>query len=102
MKSIASLGSAWATERFPNSLHLIPIFFLFRRFDNLNARIILAMQDGICKLEEDLNAIDDLCSWTSGIDINNGSFRQETQENKEQIIWKIHQKLKDCSMAFKF
>ena len=74
-------------------------FFVFRRFDNLNARVILALQDQICELEEDLDAIDNSCSRTDGPHVNNGSFRQETQENRERIIWNIHQKLKDYSIS---
>src|ERR1700722_559445 len=47
-------------------------FFVLRRFGTLNARVILALQDQLSKLEEDLEEIDNRCSRLNAGNINNG------------------------------
>jgi hypothetical protein len=72
-------------------------FFVLRRFGALNARVILALQDQLSKLEEDLEEIDKRCSELDAGDVNNGSFRQETQKDRRDVIWNIHRKLREYS-----
>lgn len=49
----------------------------FRRFGVLNARVALGMQDEIAHLEAQLRAVDKDFSSVYGMDINNGSLRDE-------------------------
>ena len=74
-------------------------FFFVRQFRTLNARIILAMQDQLVELEEEFNHLDDRLSRKDAKDIHNGSFRQETDRNRLNLIWEIQRKLKDYSMG---
>lgn len=74
-------------------------FFILRKFGSLNARVILALQDEICRLERDLTALDDECSQKTGPDYHNGSFRDDLgSPRSELLIRKIYGKLKDYSM----
>jgi len=61
-------------------------FFVIRRFGTLNARVILAMQDRISELEEQLDALDEQYSVLSCEDLNNGSFRDEPKQDRMDII----------------
>lgn len=74
-------------------------FFFIRQFRTLNVRIILAMQDQLVELEEELNLLDNQLSRKDAKDIHNGSFRQETDRNRLNLIWEIQRKLKDYSMG---
>ncbi|KAL4788757.1 hypothetical protein BDV19DRAFT_383649 [Aspergillus venezuelensis] len=55
-------------------------FCNFRRFERLNTRVILALQDEISQIEESLDEIDRCHSSPDAPDVNNGSFRQDTQQ----------------------
>ena len=70
--------------------------FLLRRFNNLNARVILGLQDRLCELEQQLDALDEGYR-TSDEDINNGSFRFETQRDRIDLLKKIKERLKEYS-----
>lgn len=50
---------------------------LFRRFGVLNVRVALDMQDQLAKLEEKLQALDKQYSSVYGVDVNNGSLRDD-------------------------
>ena len=70
--------------------------FLLRRFNTLNARVILGLQHRISELEQELDVIED--GYRSGSDdINNGSFRYDTQEDRITLLKKIEEKLKEYS-----
>jgi hypothetical protein len=71
--------------------------FLLRRFRTLNVRIALALQDNLSKLESQLAEIDRHCSQREAVPINNGSFREETQESRKVLLNDIQQKLKEYS-----
>ena len=76
--------------------------FLIRRFDNLNARVILSLQDQLSRLEADLVALDNQFSARECEDLNNGSFRREPKPERAELINNIYLKLKDysqCSLA---
>ncbi|TDZ15183.1 hypothetical protein Cob_v012011 [Colletotrichum orbiculare MAFF 240422] len=49
-------------------------FFLLRRFDTLNTRVALALQDEVSQLEEELGEFDQATSHVSGPDFNNGKL----------------------------
>ncbi|MCJ1350419.1 MAG: hypothetical protein MMC33_000400 [Icmadophila ericetorum] len=72
-------------------------FFLVRRFGNLNARVILSLQDQLSQLEEDLAALDNQFSSQDYEDLNNGSFRREPKPERAELINNIYLKLKDCN-----
>jgi sugar-specific transcriptional regulator TrmB len=74
-----------------------PNLFYVRQYRALNARIILAMQDQIAELEEELNRLDDSLSQATAPDIHNGSFRQEVSRERAQLIWEIQRKLRSYS-----
>jgi hypothetical protein len=73
-------------------------FFFLRKFHAVNARVLLAMQDSILLLEEDLNKIDNNLSYKSQDNKNhNGTFRREKNEERIRIIWKLQHRLKEYS-----
>jgi hypothetical protein len=71
-------------------------FFVIRRFDNLNARVILAMQWELTDLEYQINALDDKYSLRSSPDANNGTLRWDCPE-RTKLLWDIQKKLKEYS-----
>ena len=75
-------------------------FCSFRRFDQLNLRVILALQDKITCLEEELEDIDRLYSRQDVPDENNGSFRHDTRQERVKCIWKIKDALEDYSVFY--
>ena len=76
-------------KHFSNFIASDDDFSVVRRFGTLNARVILSVQDGISELEEKLNTIDEKCSDTSHIDINNGSFREDPRQDRREIVAKL-------------
>ncbi|KAI9641351.1 hypothetical protein NHQ30_010153 [Ciborinia camelliae] len=68
--------------------------FIIRRFNNLNARVILGLQDEICVMEEKLHAIDRRCK-EGNEDIWNGSFRGDTQQDRKILLQNIKERLKE-------
>lgn len=65
-------------------------FFVLRKFGTLNARVALALQDGIVELEEELNELDNYnrCSDVPE-DRNNASLRSDLDPRRNQIIQEI-------------
>jgi Family of unknown function (DUF6594) len=72
-------------------------FLIFRRFGTLNARVILAMQDGISAAEAKLKALDDEASLKNAPRRHNGSFRREEDQERKALITEIKEKLKEYS-----
>ncbi|WYZ40171.1 hypothetical protein EsH8_IV_000512 [Colletotrichum jinshuiense] len=68
-------------------------FFLLRRFDVLNVRVALALQDEISQLEQELENIDNMTSEVNGPIFNNGSFRGDV-EDRSQLVKQISKKLR--------
>lgn len=56
------------------------------------------MQDSISQLEEELAAIDAENSRLGIPPVNNGSFRHEKVERREEILIEAHSKLKEYSV----
>jgi hypothetical protein len=81
-------------KRFSRFVGFSPNFFMARQFRTVNARIILAMQDELVELEEELNKLDDELSTTNALDIHNGSFRLETERPRHELIWDLQKRLK--------
>ncbi|KAK1708091.1 hypothetical protein BDP67DRAFT_526008 [Colletotrichum lupini] len=60
-------------------------FFLLRRFDTLNVRVSLALQDEVSVLEEELDAFDSCFSKKSADDFNNGTLREDLKERSDLV-----------------
>lgn len=58
---------------------------IFRRFGALNARILLALQDEVSQLEEELNKMDTYYSGKDNEDVNNGTFRDEMPDRADLL-----------------
>ncbi|RYP39359.1 hypothetical protein DL767_002270 [Monosporascus sp. MG133] len=67
--------------------------FILRRFSSLNVRVALALQDQISVLEEQLGELDRWHSRRNAVDVNNGSFRHEPIEAREEVLTKITKKI---------
>ena len=72
-------------------------FLILRRFGTLHARVLLALQDQICVLEETLNSIDREASRKEAPHIHNGSFRTDQVQNRMDLILQIDKKLREYS-----
>ncbi|KAK4226716.1 hypothetical protein QBC38DRAFT_392594 [Podospora fimiseda] len=69
-------------------------FFILRRFDALNARIALRLQDQVSLLEEELVELDKKYSDRNFRDLNNGGFRRDQEDRfkkLEEICLKLSQ-----------
>lgn len=74
-------------------------FCNFRRFDKLNIRTILFLQDEISQLEERLDDIDTKYSKREAPDQNNGSFRKDTVQERADLLSQIRDRLEEYSTA---
>ena len=74
-------------------------FFVLRRFSTLAARVLLALQDELVELEEQLVIIDAHLSDPLAPDLHNGSFRQEMSEPRLDLIKHIDRKLRAYSKS---
>ena len=61
-------------------------FLLFRRFDAINARLLLYLQDKIAVLEEELEDLENTNSREEAGDIHNGSFRREALPERTALL----------------
>nr|KAK5443051.1 hypothetical protein LTR18_005728 [Exophiala xenobiotica] len=86
-------------------------FFLIRRFGDLNARVLLAMQDDIMQLEERLQAIDkryedaffDKATQKPLTPSRNDTLRCDPDPERKKILGKLKTMLKEyneCVIAF--
>ncbi|KAL3483260.1 hypothetical protein BJX62DRAFT_231109 [Aspergillus germanicus] len=73
-------------------------FCNFRRFDRLNIRVILALQDELVEIEESLAEIDRASSRRDAPDLNNGSFRDDPQRVRADLVWEARHKLEEYSL----
>jgi hypothetical protein len=96
---VQNLPRRWQTIGYPIFADFVASsdeFFLLRRFGTLNSRVILGLQDEICKLEASLKELD--TSYMNDPEpINNGSFRQEAKEDRKALLNIIKDKLKEYS-----
>ena len=76
-------------------------FYILRRFDKLNARLCLRLQDEVCNLEERLSEIDHQYSRRESEDVNNGTFRDDLDDRAQLLdllMDKIERYSKDSSV----
>ncbi len=72
-------------------------FFVLRRFGALSARVLLGLQDQLSRVEEDLEALEKKARDVNAPDVHNGSFRQETQRDREALTCQAQRLLKEYS-----
>lgn len=77
-------------------------FFVLRRFGALSARVLLGLQDELSRLEEDLETLERRVREKDAPDIHNGSFRQETQEDRQALVCQAQRLLRDYSQSRPF
>ena len=71
-------------------------FYILRRFDKLNIRTALAIQDDISILEETLHILDQGYSAKEAKDIHNGKFRDDVGD-RTRVMELITQRLYNYS-----
>ena len=99
------INRAWKYAGYKNYTRFVGAsrsFFFVRQFRTLNVRVILAMQDGIAEMEEDLKELDDELSRKTTPDTHNGSFRKEHSEERLELIWNIKKRLENYSKRSKY
>lgn len=69
-------------------------FLLLRRFDKLTTRALLALQDEIVELEDQLESFENRLMQSGASDVHNGTFREEKQEVRVALVKEIHSKLR--------
>ena len=72
-------------------------FFVLRRFGILSARVLLDSQDQLARLEEQLEATEQQLRQRDAPDVHNGSFRQDTQAQRKEIISEARHLLREYS-----
>lgn len=73
-----------------------------RRFDRLNVRILLRLQDEISALEERLEEVERICMKRDSPEIHNGTFRQDTIPERAQLVVTITEKVERYSVLIVF
>jgi hypothetical protein len=68
-------------------------FLIFRRFDTLNARLLLYLQDQIVVLEERLEKLEDEHMADDAADMHHGSFRHDGLLERTQLFETLNGKL---------
>ena len=77
-------------------------FFVLRRFGALSARVLLELQDQLSRVEEDLESLEKRVRDEHAPDVHNGSFRQETQIDREALVCQAQRLLKEYSQSWPF
>ena len=77
-------------------------FLVFRRFGTLSARVLLSLQDQLSCLEEDLEACERRVRGKDVPDIHNGSFRQESQKDRQELVCRAQRLLQEYSQSSLF
>jgi hypothetical protein len=70
---------------------------MVRRFSVLTARVLLGLQDGLARDEERLAALERELAAKDAADVHNGSFRQESQQKRKDLLVDIEAKLRKYS-----
>lgn len=72
-------------------------FFIIRRFDVLNVRISLSLQDELSVLEDELSKIDrEYSKRDAAVVVNNGTLRPD-QQDRVELLNKIERKIRHYS-----
>jgi hypothetical protein len=69
-------------------------FLLLRRFGNIATRSLLALQDELVELESQLETLENQLMCSTGPEVHHGSFREETQEARVELIKEMTLKLR--------
>ena len=77
-------------------------FFVLRRFGALSARVLLGLQDQLSCLEQDLGALEKRVREKNAPDRHNGSFRQDTLEDRQALVSQAQSLLRDYSQYRSF
>lgn len=72
-------------------------FFVVRRFSTLTARVILALQDQLSELEEELAILEKSLKRFDSPAVHNGSFREETKVERAGLLMRINKRLREYS-----
>lgn len=73
-------------------------FFVVRRFDRLNMRVLLRLQDEISALEERLDEVENICMERESPQTHNGTFRQDVIPERTRLMLAITEKMERYSM----
>lgn len=73
-------------------------FFVLRRFGDLNARVLLLLQDRIVRLEEQLEYEDRMALLAPNEHADSGTFRDEPRLERERILDELSRELDRYSM----
>ncbi|KAK6082936.1 hypothetical protein SCUP515_02170 [Seiridium cupressi] len=69
-------------------------FFVVRRYDRIHCRVLLAKQDRIAKLEEELDTLDDSSSSRTASDMDNGTLKNDKSQGRKQILADLGRELR--------
>ena len=69
-------------------------FFVIRRFEASNARVLLMMQDRIAYLEEEIRKKDDICETNSW---SNGTLRYDVLDDRRKVLEELASRLERYS-----
>ena len=64
--------------------------------------MLLRLQDQLSQLEEDLEALEKMVREKEAPDAHNGSFRQETMKDRENLVSQAHRLLEEYSQCYSF
>lgn len=68
-------------------------FFVLRRFDYLNARVLLNLQDELSALEEELETLEQSLRRKDAEDVDNGTLRPDPVPRRAELIALISDKM---------
>jgi hypothetical protein len=72
---------------------------MVRRFSVLTARVLLSLQDALTQDEERLEKLERQLAAKDAADVHNGSFRQEPQQKRKELLQEIDAKLRNYSRS---
>lgn len=90
----------WKSEGYPKFVKFFisdDDFFVLRRFSALTARVLLAAQDELVELEDQLSYLDHQVAQSRDPEKRNDSFRYESLPNRLDLLREIDQKLRAYS-----
>lgn len=90
----------WKSEGYPKFVKFVASdddFFVLRRFSALTARVLLAAQDELVELENQLSYLDHQVAQSRDPEKRNDSFRYEALPNRLDLLHEIDRKLRAYS-----
>jgi hypothetical protein len=73
---------------------------IVRHFSVLTARVLLSLQDALTQDEERLEKLERQLAAKDAADVHNGSFRQESQQKRKELLQEIDGKPRKYSMYY--